>query len=66
MQKHSFENWLLVATCVLAGLILLPSNAHAANLQTADFIANNPMKFGLAMLACYLGIKIAPSNRQHF
>ena len=66
MQKYSFESWLLFATCVLAGLILLPGQAHASEFGSVDFVAQNPLKFAFAMFACYVGIKAAPSNRHHF
>ena len=66
MQKYSFESWLLGATVILGALILLPAQVHAADGATSDVIAAHPMKFGMAMLACYLAIKVAPSSRQHF
>ena len=66
MQKYTFESWLLGAAFILAGLILLPSSAHALDPSSIDIVAQHPIKFSLGMFMCYLGIKMVPSSREHF
>ena len=60
------EKWLLVSSLVLAGLIVFPGYAHALDVSEIGELANRPRVLGLAMLACYLTIRLSPSNRQHF
>ena len=66
MNKYAMEKWLLGSALVLAGLITIPSYAHALNVSDIGNLANRPRMIGLAMLVCYLTIRLSPSNRQHF